>query len=199
MCIPPAYTPRDNQITSEDVEYARIWGGVIKLIGRAAKVGPDRIAAMVSPAFVKNQSQLASVSDVFNAILVRGDAIGDVVFYGRGAGKMPTASAVIADVIDCAKHLYNKKQFGWEDSDEDYVTDYLDSVTALYVRADAENPAQAADDARRLFNAVPLLKADAPGNEIAFVTAKASERDLRAKLADIPGLQQLSVIRVTDY
>jgi homoserine dehydrogenase len=181
------------------VEYARIWGGVIKLIGRAAKVGPDRIAAMVSPAFVKNQSQLASVSDVFNAILVRGDAIGDVVFYGRGAGKMPTASAVIADVIDCAKHLYNKKQFGWEDSDEDYVTDYLDSVTALYVRADAENPAQAADDARRLFNAVPLLKADAPGNEIAFVTAKASERDLRAKLADIPGLQQLSVIRVTDY
>lgn len=193
------YTEGITKITSEDVEYARIWGGVIKLIGRAAKVGPDRIAAMVSPAFVKNQSQLASVSDVFNAILVRGDAIGDVVFYGRGAGKMPTASAVIADVIDCAKHLYNKKQFGWEDSAEDYVTDYLDSVTALYVRADAENPAQAADDAHRLFNAVPLLKADAPGNEIAFVTAKASERDLRAKLADIPGLQPLSVIRVTDY
>lgn len=59
---------------------------------------------MVCPCIVKNHSQLASVSDVFNAILVRGDAIGDVVFYGRGAGKLPTASAVVADVIDCAKH-----------------------------------------------------------------------------------------------
>lgn len=193
------YTEGITKITSADVEYAQIWGGVIKLIGRAARVGPDRIAAMVSPAFVKKQSQLASVNDVFNAILVRGDAIGDVVFYGRGAGKLPTASAVIADVIDCAKHFYKKKQFGWEDSPAEYVTDYLDSVTALYIRAYAEDPAQALEDARRLFDAVPLLKADAPGNEIAFVTAKEPERVLRAKLADMTGLQPLSVIRVTDY
>ena len=61
------------------------------------------------------------MDDVFNAILVRGDAIGDVVFYGRGAGKMPTASAVVADVIDCAKHLNRKKLFGWGSSEEGYV------------------------------------------------------------------------------
>ena len=76
------YTEGISKITLEDVEYARDWGGVIKLIGRAARVDKNRISAMVSPAFVQKHSQLASVDDVFNAILVRGDAIGDVVFYG---------------------------------------------------------------------------------------------------------------------
>ena len=61
------------------------------------------ITAMVTPAFVSHDSQLGNVDDVFNGILVRGDATGDVVFYGKGAGKYPTASAVVGDVIECAK------------------------------------------------------------------------------------------------
>ena len=100
-------------ITLEDVSYIENAGGVIKLLGQIKYINDNEIAAFVSPAVVYNGSQLASVKDVFNAILVRGDAVGDVCFYGPGAGKLPTASAVVADIIDCAKHSERKKIFGW--------------------------------------------------------------------------------------
>ncbi|MCL2023370.1 MAG: homoserine dehydrogenase, partial [Oscillospiraceae bacterium] len=81
-------------ITLADVDYAKAWGGVIKLLARAKRLDNGTICAITSPALVKNESQLAGVNDVFNAVLVRGDAVGEVVFYGRGAGRLPTASAV---------------------------------------------------------------------------------------------------------
>ncbi len=194
------YTEGISKVTLEDVEYARDWGGVIKLIGRAARVDKDRISAMVSPAFVPKNSQLASVDDVFNGILVRGDAIGDVVFYGRGAGKMPTASAVVADVIDCAKHFERKKMFGWEDGNENYVVHYLDVETALYIRAVANNPSRALKQAEESFGSVKALtRQGAPANEIAFVTPRAPEKELRAKLEKIEGVEVLSTIRITEY
>ncbi len=194
------YTEGISSITPEDVEYARDWGGVIKLIGRAAKVGEDKIYAMVSPAFVSRQSQLASVEDVFNAILVRGDATGDVVFYGRGAGKMPTASAVVADVIDCAKHVEKKKLFGWEDSEEDYVVDHLDIETSLFLRFKTENPEATLKAAEELFgSARPLRRDGAPAWELAFVTPQDTERRLRAKLDKLLGAELLSLIRITDF
>lgn len=194
------YTEGISKITLEDVEYARDWGGVIKLIGRAARVDKNRISAMVSPAFVPKQSQLAGVDDVFNGILVRGDAIGDVVFYGRGAGKMPTASAVIADVIDCAKHFDRKKLFGWQDSDKNYVVDYLDVETALYVRAIADNPSAALEEAGKAFNNTKTLtRQGAPANEIAFVTPRGTERELLATLKKMQGIKILSTIRITAY
>lgn len=92
------------ELTPEDVEYARNWGGVIKLIARAHR-DPDtqQLSALVAPMFVPHDSQLSTVDDVFNGILVDGDATGQVLFYGKGAGKLPTASAVISDVIDCTK------------------------------------------------------------------------------------------------
>ncbi len=194
------YTEGISKVTLEDVEYARDWGGVIKLIGRAAKVDKDRISDMVSPAFVPKNSQLASVDDVFNGILVRGDAIGDVVFYGRGAGKMPTASAVVADVIDCAKHVERKKMFGWEDSDKNYVVNYLDVETALYIRAVADEPSTAIKDAEKAFGSVKTLTREgAPANEIAFVTPRAPEKELRSKLEKMQGIKILSSIRITEY
>lgn len=194
------YTEGISSITPEDVEYARDWGGVIKLIGRAAKVGEDKIYAMVSPAFVSRQSQLASVEDVFNAILVRGDATGDVVFYGRGAGKMPTASAVVADVIDCAKHVEKKKLFGWEDSEEDYVIDHLDIETSLFLRFKTDNPEATLKAAEELFgSARPLRRDGAPAWELAFVTPQDTERRLRAKLDKLQGTELLSLIRITDF
>ena len=76
---------------------------------------------MVCPMFVHRGSQLASVDDVFNGIMVRGDATGDVVFYGKGAGKLPTASAVVADVIDCVKHFKARKYLFWEDAKPNYA------------------------------------------------------------------------------
>ncbi len=188
-------------ITLEDVEYAKHWGGVIKLLGRA-KLQEDgaHVGAIVSPALVRGDSQLAGVNDVFNAILVRGDAIGDVVFYGRGAGKMPTASAVMADVIDCAQHVGSKRGFAWADSKAGYVSDYLDGQTVLYIRAKAADPANARIQAEKTFGSVQLLyREQAPQDEIAFITPQGSERELRTRLETLLGLEPLSVIRVTDY
>ena len=115
------HTEGITKITPEDVEYAASWGGVIKLIGSVKMLEDGRIDIFVSPMFIENESQLAGVSDVFNGIMVRGDATGDVVFYGKGAGKLPTASAVVADVIDCIKHRKQRKYLYWTDSEENYV------------------------------------------------------------------------------
>ena len=173
---------------------------VIKLIARAKKLENGKITAIVSPAFVEYGSQLAGVDDVFNAILVRGDAIGDVVFYGRGAGKLPTASAVVADVIDCAVHIKERKDFGWGEGEENYVQSYLDTENALYVRFTSDNKEKALSDAQEIFGGVKVLeRKDAPANEGAFSTPVAKEGDLREKLAKIDGITVESVIRITDY
>ncbi len=194
------YTEGIRKIALADVDYARSWGGVIKLIARAKKLEDGRVSVMVSPAFVQNHSQLASVDDVFNAILVRGDAIGDVVFYGKGAGKMPTASAVVADVIDCAKHMERKKFFGWQDGEADYVASYLESVGSVYIRAIADDVAAAIAKATALFGEIKLLSRDgAPEGEFAFTTAPVSEKELSEKLEGWNGVSVESVIRLTDY
>ena len=77
---------------------------------------------------------LSGVDDVFNAVTVIGDSVGEVVFYGRGAGKLPTASAVVADIIDCAKHLEARKYISWDEGFEGYVEDIQNAQTKLYVR-----------------------------------------------------------------
>ena len=191
------YTEGITKIDLADVEYARAWGGVIKLIGMAKRLDENKIAAMVSPAFIPRTSQLAAVDDVFNAILVRGDATGDVVFYGRGAGKLPTASAVVADVIDCARHTNKKRVFGWGDAVPDYVIDHLDVETSLYVRASAKSPDDALAAARKIFGEISVLtRPGAPADEIAFTTPTAVERELRTKLETLYMLNPLSVIRI---
>ena len=194
------HTEGIRKITLADVEYACSWGGVIKLIASAKKLDNGKVSVMVSPAFIQNHSQLATVDDVFNAILVRGDAIGDVVFYGKGAGKMPTASAVVADVIDCAKHMERKKFFGWQDSEPGYVADYLDNITSFYIRCTTQNAAAAIARINSLFGDVQMLtRANAPEGEFAFATDPLSERELDKKLALIEEAEIASVIRITDY
>ena len=91
-------------ISVADVEAARKLGCVIKLIAWLKHRPDGSVAAGVEPCLVPKSNQLAGVDDVFNAVMVRGDMLGDVVFYGKGAGKLPTASAVVADVVDALKH-----------------------------------------------------------------------------------------------
>ena len=122
------HTEGIQNLTLADVDYAESWGGVIKLIGRVKMLDSGKIQIICCPMFIDRDSQLANVDDVFNGILVRGDATGDVVFYGKGAGKLPTASAVVADVIDCVKHIKARKYLFWEDGSPDYVEDYLEDV-----------------------------------------------------------------------
>ena len=194
------HTEGITHITLADVEYVNSYNAVIKLLGRAKRLSEDKIVAMVSPCIVKSFSQLGNVHDVFNAILVRGDAIGDVVFYGKGAGKLPTASAVVADVIDCAKHAKRKKIFGWDDSEPDYVSDYTQMETELYIRATADDKEKAFEDIAETFGEITVLyRRNAPANEFAFITELDKECVLTEKLSSIKSITPCSVIRVTDY
>ncbi len=102
----------------QDVEAARRAGYRVKLLGRAVKLADGRQCAYVSPHLVQEDSPIASVDDVFNAIMIRGNAVGDVMFYGRGAGDLPTASAVMGDVIDVLQHREKRRNLGWSESAE---------------------------------------------------------------------------------
>ena len=117
------HTEGITNISLADVEYAEQWGGVVKLIGRVKQMESGKLQIIVCPMFIPRESQLANVDDVFNGIMVRGDSTGDVVFYGKGAGKLPTASAVVADVIDCVKHFKARKYLFWGEGSPDYVED----------------------------------------------------------------------------
>lgn len=181
------------KITLEDVEYISSAHGVIKLLGQIKKIDDDKITAFVSPAVVFHGSQLASVNGVFNAILVRGDAVGDVCFYGAGAGKLPTASAVVADMVDCAVHVNRRKNFGWGLGSEDYVVDEKSALEMpFYVRAKATE-----SEAVALFHNVKFLtRTGQPSDEVAFITDSMTENALDKKLA---GVNVINKIKVTNY
>ena len=187
------YTEGISAVTLRDVEYANKWGGVIKLLGRVVKLNDEKIAVTVYPAFVSNDSQLSMVDDVFNAIMVSGDAIGDVMFYGRGAGKLPTASAVVADVIDCVKHVKARKYLYWEPAEDHYVVDHLTVKTKLFVRAETDNYEKDKATVKEHFGDVRFLSDG--GSEIAFITNEGVESELRDGIT-ASGLKVNSVIHI---
>lgn len=187
------YTEGITKITLSDVAFCESAGMVIKLIGKTAKLSDDKVFATVYPAALSSHSQLATVDDVYNAVMVRGDAIGDVVFYGRGAGKLPTASAVVADVIDCAKHLASRKYVSWSKGEKDYVEDYKLDTVAMYVRMKADT-----QEVEKAFGKVKFLSNEnAAKGEIAFVTDAMKEKAFDNILSLVDG-EVLSKIRVLD-
>lgn len=105
------------KITTTDVAFAEKIGYVIKLIGSAEIAEDGTVSAIVAPRLVSEESQLSGVNGVFNAIMLHGNFLDDVLFYGRGAGKLPTASAVVADVIDACKHLHTNKWVIWDEEE----------------------------------------------------------------------------------
>jgi len=132
----PRYVPASgiSKITHEDIEAAAACGRVIKLLGRAVRGEDGKISAHVSAYMVPRENQLATVDDVFNGIVVSGNAIGDVMFYGRGAGKLPTASAVMADVIDAIKHRDRRLWIDWEDAGAEIAADADLLKSEMYIR-----------------------------------------------------------------
>ena len=189
------YSEGISKITLEDVAFAASYDSVIKLIAMTKKLSDDKALVMVSPRLVKNESMLSGVNGVFNACLVRGDATGDVLMYGKGAGSLATASAVVGDVIDCASYDNERKFFGWEDKKEDYLADYLECETALYVRATGADKAEI----EKAFGDVTFLTRENQGaDEIAFVTPVKTEKDLRDTLASLD-INILGTIRIADY
>jgi len=180
-------------ITREDVEYAENWGGKVKLIGSVKKCADGKILPMVRPAFVCNDMQLSNISDVFNGITVYGDGFDEVMFYGRGAGKLPTASAVVGDIIDCARLSGTSISQTWEDSDNaDFIEDYKNDSVAFYVRMTDADKVQIAG----IFGDVEYLEREGqPADELAFVTKEMPEKDFDANLEKLSG-KVLGKIRI---
>lgn len=180
-------------ITREDVEYAENWGGKVKLIGSVKKCADGKILPMVRPAFVCNDMQLSNISDVFNGITVYGDGFDEVMFYGRGAGKLPTASAVVGDIIDCARLSGTSVSQTWEDSDNaDFIEDYKNDSVAFYVRMTDADKVQIAG----IFGDVEYLSREGqPADELAFVTKEMPEKDFDANLEKLSG-KVLGKIRI---
>ena len=189
------YSEGISKITLEDVAYAESYNSVIKLIAMTKKLSDDKIVVMVSPRLIKTDSMLSGVNGVFNACLVRGDATGDVLMYGKGAGSLATASAVVGDVIDCASYESDRKFFGWDDAKENYLADYLDCETALYIRVQGTDKAEI----EKAFGSVEYLtRENQPTDEIAFITPVAKESVLRENLSTLSA-NILGVIRTSDY
>ncbi len=125
-------------ITLEDVKYAEKLNSVIKLIGYADIDEEDRVYARVSPMMIERDNPISGVNDVFNAVMVSCDNLGDAMFYGRGAGKLPTASAVVSDILECQKH---KKMHTilWEETNEDFLVPDDEKEVKYFVRIKGEN------------------------------------------------------------
>lgn len=170
-------------ITLDDIEYASNFGYVIKLIGKAKKSDNGTVSVSVRPTLVERAHLLSNVNGVFNAVSVVGDAVGEVIFYGQGAGKMATASAVVADVMDCAKHLSKRKNLSWEDTDSSYVRD-TDEKTKLYVLLKTDSFDSTLKCVKELFGDIAVIKNDKSG-EIAFITESELESTLNEKIAKI--------------
>jgi len=189
------YTEGISAITPADVKYAEAIGRVIKLIGQVKRQG-DRIHCMVSPLLISTDNLLAQVSDVFNAVQVCGNAVGEVMFYGRGAGKLPTASAVVGDVIDAAQHLAERKPLSWDAGFAEYVLDHADNECATLLRFETEDKqALLASLGSALGDVSVVTCPDMPANELAVVTAVMSERQLDNGLAAL-GKQPISRLRL---
>ena len=182
------HTEGITNITLQDVEYAEQLDYVIKLIGYS-KREDGKVLCRVSPMLIPVDHPLSGVEDVFNAIMVHGDSIGDVMFYGRGAGKLPTASAVMADVIDIVKGD-GSCYYGWKDAKQDFLEDYTQAPVALFVRIEGVTHQQVTE----VFGPVTFAVAKDGADETVFLTPTATEAGLREKLSALG--TPISTIRV---
>lgn len=172
------YTEGITKITPEDMVYAEELGMTIKLLGTSRKLGEDTFTALVAPFMVGQKSPLYSVKDVFNAVFVHGNMLGDAMFYGSGAGKLPTASAVVADVVDMTKHQNTNIYIDWKPEKLTLVS-YDDSVNSFFVRTDSPK-----SEVEAVFGHVDYIE-DVVDGEYAFTTGDMTEKDFADKASKV--------------
>jgi len=160
-------------ITYDDIVYARSVGYSIKLLGRAKMEANGKVHVLTSPFLVPENNALASVNDVYNGISVVGNVVGDVLFCGRGAGSMPTASAIMADVLDVIRDC--RKTIGWKNEQADFLGDIATNETCVYVRTTASE-----ESISKAFGCVDITK---KGNVKMFITPMYVESDLNVVLS----------------
>ena len=168
--VDPAVVPMEgiSRLSLRDVKIAQRAGYRIKLLGRAVRMpGGDR-TAYVAPHLIPEDNPIANVEDVFNAVMIRGNATGDVMFYGKGAGELPTASACVADVMECLQASPRREEIGWAADTTGFV-DPEQLRTRYYFRIEGS-----LTDAAMAFGQVEVLSED---GETAFLTDAISGQD----------------------
>ena len=163
------YVEGITQITRTDFAYAKKLGTTIKLFAKSQCID-GKYYAMVAPFMVTADNPLYAVQNVFTAILVHGNMVGDTMYYGKGAGKLATASAVVADVIDCAKHLGKHVQVIWEE-DKLEISPMDDFTRRFFVRVKGTDRAQITEN----FGKVEFIDSVAE-EETGFITSEMTEK-----------------------
>lgn len=181
------YTEGITKITSADFAYAKVLGSRIKLFGTSKKKDDGSISTMVCPVMITNEHPLFAVNDVMNAILVRGESMGDLMFYGAGAGKLPTASAVVADVVNAARNPKITEIAPYEPG-KMTVSDHLKSTHSYFVRVKGSDANAVAES----FKAKQIVDAGIE-DEFGLVTAEWAENEFDALCENYP---VVSVIRL---
>ncbi len=185
------------KITQDDTSIARKFGAAIKLVASTRKLDDGKIDIRVSPCLVRASNPISMVDGVFNAVMIGASCVGDVMFYGQGAGSLPTASAVLADIIDIAKHLPTKqpKQETWQVADEDTVCDESTVPITMYAAVQGLR-----SDVERIFadliDRTEILYSDPKGEITSFICKNISRKDFTNILqkADIPVLSLLRAL-----
>lgn len=183
------YTEGITKITKTDIAYAKALGTPIKLLGMS-RMTNGTVYSMVAPFMIDESHPLVNVNGVFNGIFVSGNVLGDTMFYGRGAGKLPTASAVVADVVDAAKHQGTNIMTIWEP--EKITLGSMDDFSCkFFVRV---NSAVTKGEIEKRFGSVSYVEVEGVTGETAFITEKISQKDFEEKIA---GLDLIYRIRTT--
>lgn len=168
------YTEGITKITADDFVYAKAMGKSIKLLAMSKALEQGTLA-MVSPCMIDSTYPLYMVQDVFNAILVKGNMLGDSMYYGRGAGKLATASAVVADVIECARNMGRTLPVFW-DAENEQLVDIAEVERAFFVRALGSAKAEV----EATFAGGKLVEVEGR-DDFGFVTPVMKEKDFAAK------------------
>ncbi|NLZ81030.1 MAG: homoserine dehydrogenase [Clostridiales bacterium] len=179
------YTEGITKISINDIKLAESMGYSIKLLGSSKKID-GKIYAMVAPTLIQSTHPLYSVNNVFNGILIKGNVLGDVMFYGSGAGKLPTASAVVSDIVDEVKHLHTNIMTTWS-SKKLVLGDIKDSTKSFFVRIEG-NLESRKEEVNAVFGLVSLVEREDVVGEFAFRTALLSEGDFLQKAKKLDGI-----------
>lgn len=180
------HTEGITKISAIDIRYAKAMGRSIKLLATSKKT-KDGYAAMVAPYLLSAANPLFSVSDVYNAIFVHGNVLGDAMFYGSGAGKLPTASAVVADIVEMAKHLEINIAVEWS-SKKMQLSDYKELENQFFVRTSS-----AREDIEKAFQNVSYVELSDATGEVGFVTETMTEADYEKTAAALDVIQMIRV------
>lgn len=186
------YTEGITAITSADFLYAKKLNRTVKLLAMS-KLQADGCFVMVAPFMISNHNPLHGISDVFNAVFVHSNMLGDSMYYGRGAGKLPTASAVVSDVVDCARHQGKTVMCLW-DEEEVKPLDYTLAVRKFFVRVDGNALSEVR--ARELFGEIEVIRLEEKPQEYGFVTPLMQGKEFARISSGVEGI--LGRIRLED-